>query len=458
MSTPSLSKELIQQYNVQGPRYTSYPTVPNWSEDVTYQDYSLALQNMGKDNQAISLYIHIPYCEKLCTFCGCMVKIRPNKPSVGDHYLDILFKELDLIDQNVQKKKDVFQFHIGGGTPNFLSIDQMQRLWDRLAQSFNIDADGEIAIEIDPRTVSHEQLKHYRKLGFNRISMGIQDFELKVQEAINRIQPFNLVQSIFATCRELDYESINFDLIYGLPFQTQKTFLNTVEQVNQLRPDRIALYSFAHVPWLKKHQKLIDLASLPKPEDKLDIFLKTRQFFLEHDYDAIAMDHFALKSDAMAQAFHQGALYRNFMGYTLRYTQDFIGLGLSSIGFVQNTFVQNHKNLNHYQSALEKGFLATERGKVLHQDDQIRLWIINAFMCQFSLNTQTFEQIFGLSFGDYFQDEQAHIQNCLKEGLLTQNGYIYQATELGKLFIRNICMGFDAYFKPSKEQRFSQTI
>ncbi|OED37517.1 oxygen-independent coproporphyrinogen III oxidase [PVC group bacterium (ex Bugula neritina AB1)] len=458
MHQVELTKELINKYNIQGPRYTSYPTAPHWSSDVSSESYQEALQKMTSDDSSISLYIHIPYCEQLCTFCACNVKITQRHQSVGDSYVDLLIKELDLIDQNLSKKKVALQCHFGGGTPNFLTIEQMERLWNRLKESFDISLDGEISIEVDPRTVTKEQLRYYREIGFNRISMGIQDFDTDVQKAINRVQSFSLVKDLFETCRALSYVSINFDLIYGLPFQTKETFMNTVDHVCSLSPDRIALYSFAYVPWLKKQQKLIDPKTLPSPEEKIDIFLASRDFLFDHHYKGIAMDHFALETDEMFKAFESQKLYRNFMGYTLKHTQDFIGLGVSSIGFLQNTFVQNHKNLKTYRSNLEENILPTERGKILTKDDKIRFWVIYSFMCHFFIDTIEFKNKFKVDFNEYFKKEEKHIQKCVEEGLLIKDKDTFLTTDLGKLFIRNICMGFDAYFSPSSEQKFSQTV
>ena len=454
----SLNKNTIQKFNVQGPRYTSYPTAPNWTQDVTSRHYEHVLKELGTADQAISMYIHIPFCQKLCYFCGCMMKVRPQKDQYGDEYLDHLIKEIKQIADLIGTRKQITQFHIGGGTPNYLSETQMQRLWDTVIEYFDIDPEGEVAIEVDPRTVNQSKLSHLKKLGFNRISMGIQDFDATVQEAINRVQPYALVKEIYDICRNLQFDSVNFDLIYGLPHQNLKTFAKTIEQVIDLKPDRIALYSFAHIPWLKKHQELMAPETLPNADEKIDIFLMARESLLNHGYDAIAMDHFALKTDAMAKAFIKGTLYRNFMGYTLRYTEDFIGLGVSSIGFLQNTYVQNHKDLKQYYAQVEQGYLPTERGKMLSLDDQVRLWVINQLMCQFKIDKHAFEEKFLQSFDEYFQKEQNHLTQCVNDGLVEISPQYLIVTELGKLFVRNICIGFDAYFTPENKQRFSQTV
>lgn len=454
----NITKQIIEKYNVQGPRYTSYPTAPIWTEQVQSDTAFQKIEQLSASNKPISIYIHIPFCQKLCTFCGCMVKIRKRSDQYGDEYLDHLLKEIDLVGTRLKGKRTVMQFHVGGGTPNYLSEKQMERLWSKVSEYFHIDPQGEVAIEIDPRTVTESQLKHYRKLGFNRISMGVQDFTPQVQTAINRIQSFELVQDIHNLCRKLQFTSVNMDLIYGLPFQTEQSFKETVQKIIQLKPDRIALYSFAHVPWLKKHQTLIAEETLPSAEEKLDIFLTARNALLSSSYEAIAMDHFALNSDEMAKAFHQGTLYRNFMGYTLKYTEDFLGFGMSAIGFVQNCFVQNTKSLTDYYALIRAHKLPVERGLILSEDDQRRQWVITQLMCHFQVNKHTFEEKFQTSFDRYFQNEQSHIKQCAQEGLLTHSPQELKATALGQLFIRNVCMGFDAYYKPDNTPKYSKTI
>lgn len=453
-----LTRKTIQRYNTQGPRYTSYPTAPTWSSDVNSNIYTDKLKVLGQTDKPISLYIHIPFCQKMCYFCGCMVKIRERTNPIGNDYLTLLKKEIELVAQNLGQKQTVLQFHIGGGTPNFLNETQMEQLLRIIKKHFNLDSNGEIAIEVDPRTVSLDQVRHYRELGFNRISMGIQDFEPKVQEAINRIQPFDLVKNIYNECRKQNYTSINFDLIYGLPLQTEDSFLKTAQLVTKLKPDRIAFYSFAHVPWLKKHQKLIKTEDLPSADQKLNIFLKSRKHFLNSSYDAIAMDHFALNSDEMATAFKKGELFRNFMGYTLKYTEDFIGLGMSSIGYVKDTFIQNTKDLKKYKSALNQNKLPTSGGKILSDDDLKRQWVIHQLMCHFTCNKKDFEHRFKEKFDTYFAAEVTHLKNCQEEGLIEHTETTITATNLGQFFIRNVCMGFDAYLGEEVEQRFSQTV
>ncbi len=453
-----INKETILKFDVPGPRYTSYPTAPVWSNEVNADVYIQKLKAFGRSDKTLSLYIHVPFCQTMCTYCGCNVVIRKRDDKYADEYLRHLFKEIDFVAQYTGKKK-VKQFHWGGGTPTYLSEDQIERLFKKAQETFDIDPQGEIAIEIDPRTVSKSKVEKLYALGFNRISMGVQDFDPQVQKAVNRQQPYALVEEFNQWCRDLGFKSINFDLIYGLPFQTRESFTETVTKAIGLRPDRIALYSFAHVPWLKKHQNKIDEKTLPSSDVKLDIFLQARSQFMENGYQAIAMDHFALKEDELAKAFNVGELYRNFMGYTVKPADEYIGLGLTSISFLENTYVHNHKVLPEYYRLLHEGKLPVERGKILSQDDRMRQWTINALMCQFRIDKQKFAVQFGISFDEYFTQEQMHIHQCVDDQLIRVVGGVIEVTDLGKIFIRNVCMGFDFYLQQKgAPKQFSKTI
>ena len=454
-----MDKNTLQKYDVAGPRYTSYPTAPQWSEEVTADVYKSALTAFGQNDKTLSLYIHIPFCEQLCYFCACNKVIRAREDKVGDEFLEHLFKEIDMIASYINQRKVIRQLHWGGGTPSYLSETQMERLFAKISSVFDIDFKEEIAIEIDPRTVTHSKLKVLRKLGFNRVSMGVQDFDEKVQDDINRIQPFEQVAQLHQWCRDLKFESVNYDLIYGLPYQTRETFKKTVDLVVGLKPDRIALYSFAYVPWLSKPQNKFNLDAIAMHDEKLDIFIQSRENLLAHGYQSIAMDHFALTTDAMAKAFNEGKLHRNFMGYTLKPADEFIGLGPSAIGFLENTYVQNVKVLPEYYAITAQGRLPVERGKRLNQDDQIRQWVINSLMCQFQVDKQVFFDTFGYEFEDYFLVEGNHIHDCIEDGLINENSKYIKVTDLGKIFIRNVCMGFDYYLRQKDgHKRFSRTV
>lgn len=455
----TISKNTIQKFDVPGPRYTSYPTAPVWSDEVTERVYIQKLKDFGQTDRTLSLYIHIPFCQSMCTYCGCNVVIRQQVDKFGDEYLEYLFKEIELVAGYIGKRKEVKQFHWGGGTPTYLNEDQIKRLFAKVQEHFDVDTDCEVAIEIDPRTIDKAKVKTLKTLGFNRISMGVQDFDPHVQKAVNREQPYELVREFNDWCRELHFKSVNFDLIYGLPYQTKASFADTVAKVIALRPDRIALYSFAYVPWLKKHQTKIEEDSLPTNNEKLDIFLQSRAQLLEYGYKAIAMDHFALADDELAKSFEEGNLYRNFMGYTVKPADEYIGLGLTSIGFLENTYVHNHKVLPEYYRLIKEGKLPVERGKVLSRDDQVRQWTISAFMCHFHVDKAKFQEIFQVGFNDYFFDEQKHLHQCAQDQLIVVTEDQITVTELGKIFIRNVCMGFDFYLKQNNSpKRFSKTI
>jgi oxygen-independent coproporphyrinogen-3 oxidase len=454
-----IDKQTLSKYDVPGPRYTSYPTAPEWDKGFTAKNYIEKLKLFGQNDKTLSLYIHVPFCESLCYFCACNKVIRANEEKVGEEFLSHLFKEMDLVATYIGKRKLIRQLHWGGGTPSYLSEVQIQKLFNKIHSLFDIDFNEEIAIEVDPRTVPLSKLKVLRELGFNRISLGVQDFDEKVQDDINRIQPFEQVKQITQWCRDLKFASINFDLIYGLPYQTKATFQKTLDLVVGLNPDRIALYSFAYVPWISKPQNKFNLEAIPVNDEKLDIFINSRNTLLANGYQAIAMDHFALKSDEMAKAFNEGRLYRNFMGYTVKPADEFIGMGPSAIGFLENTFAQNVKVLPDYYEITAKNQLPIERGKVLSQDDIIRQWIIRSLMCQFEIDTQAFQKRFGHKFEDYFSHEQEHLRQSVEDGLIVQNGNRISVTELGRIFIRNVCMGFDWYLKQKdSHKRFSRTV
>ncbi|NQY74902.1 MAG: oxygen-independent coproporphyrinogen III oxidase [Candidatus Margulisbacteria bacterium] len=455
----TLLRSDIEKYNIPGPRYTSYPTAPEWEDQFPESRAADAIHRFGQSNRTLSLYIHIPFCQSMCYYCGCNVIIRKDNPQTGDKYLDYLEKEMDITRGHMKRKPLLKQFHIGGGTPNFLTIDQMQRLMEMVSTHFDFDPTAEIAIEIDPRVITPPQLAHLKEVGFNRLSMGIQDFNPIVQKAVNRIQPYEDIQTLIEQARSLQFESINCDLIYGLPFQTTETFSDTIEKIVTLSPDRIALYSYAHVPWLKSHQSLIREKDLPESQQKMSIFMMATKQLTASGYQAIAMDHFAKESDDMAKAFKTGKLHRNFMGYTLKPADDYLGMGTSAIGLVDHTFIQNTKDIKTYYSTLDSGLLPVSRGKSLTQDDRIRQWVIQQLMCSFLVDTQQFESIFGISFRSYFEKETDHLKWCKSEGLLIEKSSVLIASEKGRLFVRLICMGFDAYLPHQKQEpAFSKAV
>jgi oxygen-independent coproporphyrinogen-3 oxidase len=455
-----LTKEIINQFNVPGPRYTSYPTAPEWKDIISQDDYKNILKTFGTKDKTLSVYVHIPFCQSLCFYCGCNIKINTNR-AVAEPYLKTLYAEIEMTAQalgSLKTKKKITQFHIGGGTPTFLTPVQLKEMFEFFQKYFEFDLqNGEIAIEVDPRTTTDEHLVMLRSLGFNRISMGLQDFDPKVQEAVHRIQSFELVEKLIKRSRELGFISVNVDLIYGLPHQTIDRFSKTIEQVMTLKPDRIALYSYAHLPQLIAHHKLIHEKDLPGADEKLGIFLMATEKLTKDLYLAIAMDHFALKTDDMAKAFENGKLHRNFMGYTLKPADEYLGFGVSAIGYIENTYIQNIKNIENYTAAVAEGKFPITRGKRLTQDDLIRQWVINALMCRFKLDQDEFKRLFGENFGIYFSAQAPEIAALETQGLIKTDKHQILVTDLGKLFVRNVCMVFDAYLKTGHRE-FSKTI
>ena len=454
-----LTPELIQRYNVDGPRYTSYPTAPQWHDGVTGIEYKEGLFSVGREDRDLSLYIHIPFCDKRCLFCACNVVIRKQKDAIGDRYLDALEKEILMVLDNLGCRSRLKQVHLGGGTPTYLSDTQLQRLVSMLKTHFDLTSCEEMSIELDPRTMNPDRLTVLHELGFNRLSFGVQDMTKKVQKAINREHSFESIDCLFKRARELGIKGINVDLIYGLPHQTPERFQETLQAIQSLKPDRMALYSYAHVPWLQEHQKALEKQTLPEPEEKIALFLQAQHFLLAQGYIAIAMDHYALAEDEMAQAFYNGGLCRNFMGYSTLPTTDYIGLGVSAIGYIDGRYIQNTRALEEYYQSIEEGALPTHRGLHLSQEDLARKWVIEQLMCQFSVDKNVFKQGFNVDFDTFFEQEQGHLASCEQEGLLDRSETTIQLTPLGKLFVRNVCMGFDAYFQSkSPTQRFSKTV
>jgi oxygen-independent coproporphyrinogen III oxidase len=453
--------DLLRRYDRPGPRYTSYPTAVEFHEGFGEAAYREHLAWAAEERDApLSLYLHLPFCEERCTFCGCMVIIT-KKREVAARYLEYLHREIALLAGHLGGRRRVVQYHWGGGTPTYLAPDQMVALQETVARHFDIDPTGEVAIEVDPRVTSFEQLEVLRGLGFNRLSMGVQDFTPEVQEAVNRVQSEAETRALFDRARELGYESINVDLIYGLPFQTLDSFGRSVDAVIAMRPDRVAVYSFAHVPWIRGNQRVLRPEDLPSPELKLSLFVEARERFLEAGYQAIGMDHFALPADEMARAARARTLHRNFMGYTVRPAPDMVGAGVSSIGDVAGAFAQNVKKLSTYYEALDGGRFPVERGYRLSPDDQVRRHVITQLMCNFHLDGADVGRRFAIDFPAYFARELAELrEGPVRDGFLEMDGVRLDLTAKGRLFVRNVCMVFDRYLREKKTEKpvFSRTV
>ncbi|MCX6829355.1 MAG: oxygen-independent coproporphyrinogen III oxidase [candidate division Zixibacteria bacterium] len=454
--------ELVKKYDCPGPRYTSYPTVPEWSNQYGPEDYKAAIKEASSDvDEPLSFYLHIPFCRKRCWFCGCTTMIS-RTPEAADAYLGRVEKESKMVAELLGRRKRVSQFHWGGGTPSFLTEAQTIRAFEIFSANFEIMKGAEISIELDPRVTTKERIKLLKSLGFNRLSFGIQDFNHEVQEAIGRNQDETQSIELYRHCRQEGFTGINFDLIYGLPRQTVAGFQETLRKVIELRPDRVALYSFAHLPEGRANQQKIDIASLPTPQVKSDLFNLARETFVGNGYFQIGMDHFVLPGDELAVAASKGKLRRNFMGYTVNAAKDWVGIGMSSISYIRNNFAQNQSGINSYNSAIDENRFAAYRGMKLSEDDLIRQHIISELMCNFRLDTLELKTKFGIVPAEYLAEELQQLQPFLDDGLLNWDEKVLTVAPAGRLFVRNIAMTFDAYLKnnqPEKSKvKFSRTI
>ena len=397
-----ITPELLARHDRPGPRYTSYPTAVEFDErfDAARYEERLAAANK-KGGEPLSLYVHIPFCERRCSFCGCNVIISRNRKR-AEEYLEYLFAEIDLLASRLPDRRRLVQYHWGGGTSTYLSTTQMEALAGRVSRHFDIDPGAEVALEIDPEVTSVEQLEVARASGFNRLSIGVQDFDPRVLEAVARAQSYERTALLLGEARRLGFESVNIDLIYGLPHQEPVQFTKTLEKVIELRPDRVAVYSFAYVPWIKGNQKRLQADYLPDRDTKFALFAAAITSFVRAGYLQIGMDHFALPDDEMGRAATGGYLYRNFMGYTVHRATDMLGVGVSSIGHLEGAFVQNVKKSKPYYAALREGRFPVERGYVLDRDDRIRQRIITELMCNFRVDFAKMEEELEIDFREYF--------------------------------------------------------
>ncbi|HYT67242.1 MAG TPA: oxygen-independent coproporphyrinogen III oxidase [Vicinamibacterales bacterium] len=453
---------LIERYDRPGPRYTSYPTAVEFHPGFTAEHYRARLAIAAAERiQPISLYLHVPFCESRCAYCGCAV-IATKKRDVATTYLEYLEREIGMVAAALGGRRTAVQYHWGGGTPTYLSAEQIARLDGVVQRHFDITPDAERAIEIDPRVTTREQLVLLRKLGFNRLSFGVQDFTKAVQEAIQRRQSEAETRQLYWTARDAGFESINFDLVYGLPCQTVESFQRTLASVVDMLPDRIAVYSYAHVPWLRPNQKAIDPLDLPDAIQKRALLGAAIESFTGAGYESIGMDHFALPDDDLAIAARERRLHRNFMGYTTRPAPDSIALGVSAISDVAGAFSQNHKSLARYYEAIDAGRLPVERGYALTDDDHLRRFVIAELMCNFRLERRQLRDRFDIEMGDYFKPEIELLcepGGPVADGLLEASPEALTVTDRGRLFVRNICMAFDRYLAAHQNRPvFSRTI
>ncbi|WP_122861851.1 oxygen-independent coproporphyrinogen III oxidase [Campylobacter showae] len=445
------------KYSRPGPRYTSYPTAPEFSDKFSYEDYLRELKNRDA-SRPLSLYLHLPFCRSACYFCGCNV-IYTSKEDRKTRYMEYLQKELDLLAANLDTSAPVLQMHFGGGTPTFYGADQLDEIIKMIKGKFkNFSPEAENSCEIDPRFLTREQLDVLVSHGFNRISYGVQDFDERVQKEIHRIQPYEITKNAVDIARAKGINSINMDLIYGLPYQTLESFKATLDKALTLSPDRLAVFNYAHVPWIKKSMRKFDEATLPSPKIKLEILKYTAEFFIKNDYKMIGMDHFAKPGDELFGALANGTLHRNFQGYTTKGGADLIGIGLTSIGEGQRYYAQNFKDMDEYEKALDSGVLPYCKGIYLNDDDLIRKAVIMSLMSNFALDIKAVEAKFDIKFFEYFKDDLVELENLSE--FVTVTPEKISVNETGTLIIRNIAMCFDAYLKkiPENLRRFSKTV
>ena len=454
-----ISEEFLEKYNRPGPRYTSYPTAPVWQDNFGPDDLEQYCATANAARTPVSLYMHLPFCESLCLFCACNVVITKDH-SVAPPYIEILEREIERVSRFVSPDRPIVQFHWGGGTPTYLTPEQMEGLFRFTAERFTFAPDAEIGIEIDPRVTTKSHLETLRRLGFNRLSMGIQDFHPEVQEVIHRVQPLEMTRGLIEEARRLGFDSINVDLIYGLPLQTAERFAHTVEQVVAISPDRVAMFSYAHVPWLRKQQGAL-ATRLPEGMEKFRIFRAGLEGFLGAGYQYIGMDHFARPNDELAVAQRERTLHRNFQGYTTKAGADLYGMDVSAISSVGACYAQNDRDVASYRERIERRGLATMRGYRLTEEDLLRRAVISRILCHGVLHKNEIEQDFGINFDRTFKLEIDRLAPFVSDGLLELEDGVLRATLLGRIFIRNIAMVFDPYLEKQKlesRQLFSKTL
>ncbi|MDX2020074.1 MAG: oxygen-independent coproporphyrinogen III oxidase [Deltaproteobacteria bacterium] len=465
MDSHAASQALVAKYDRPGPRYTSYPAVPAWQETFDHKAYETRLNAhaVSPAPAPLSLYVHLPFCRKRCLYCGCNVVIS-NKQDIVLPYLDALLQEIRMVADRLGTARHAMQLHFGGGTPTFLTPAQLQHLVGALEASFDFVAGAERSVEVDPRVTTAEHLATLRALGFDRISMGVQDLDDEVQVAIGRVQPAEQTQRFFEDCRAAGFASINVDLIYGLPQQTPASFDATIATVGAWQPDRIALFSYAHVPHMRPHQAKMPVGLLPSARTKLGLYVNAVEAFERAGYTWIGLDHFAKPTDELATAHAQHTLRRNFMGFTTKPETDVVAFGLSAISEVNHAYAQNDPHLPGYRRRIESGTLATTRGVELTRDDQIRRDVIMSLLCTNQVSAEAIERKHHISFAEYFAAEHQALDALMGDGLLTASAAGIQVTRKGRWVLRNICMVFDAHLAPTAQRargaqpQYSRTI
>ncbi|MET4693523.1 oxygen-independent coproporphyrinogen III oxidase [Endozoicomonas lisbonensis] len=458
-NTPVWDTGLISKYDLSGPRYTSYPTAVQFSEDFDQKHYQSSAWRSSATGKPLSLYFHIPFCQHVCYYCACN-KIVTKRKEQADTYLNYLFKEIELQADLYNEDQEVQQLHLGGGTPTFLNQEQISSLMNKVSEHFKLPhgSDIDYSIELDPREVDWPMMSTLRDLGFTRISIGVQDLDPGVQQAVNRVQSEAQIESVLDAARTMAFKSVHMDLIYGLPHQTLGGFMTTIDKVIAMQPDRLSLFNYAHLPHRFMPQRRINERDLPPADVKLQILQQATRRLLDSGYVYIGMDHFALPDDELAVAQEDGTLHRNFQGYTTHSQCDLVGMGVSSISKVGNTYAQNYTDMAEYQSAIEQNQLPLKRGLKMTRDDQIRQSVINELICHFRLKPEKIEQQYTIDFPSYFLSELINLKPLEQDGLITITPEILEVTPAGKLLIRNICMMFDRYYQEQKNMKFFSKV
>lgn len=451
-----LDKEFFQKYSVTGPRYTSYPTAPHFKNAMDVQTIKGALIRSKNSLKDLSLYFHLPYCDTLCYFCACNM-IRSNNRDRISKYLSYLVKEMKMY-AALTENRPVVQMHWGGGTPSHLNPDEILEIGEHINNHFNIVSNAELSVEVDPRGLSDDHLDAFREIGINRISIGVQDFNERVQKAVNRIHSFDLIEELFEKIRMRGFHGINLDLMYGLPFQNQRSFEKTIKLAIDLKPERMALFHFAYLPEMKKHQRIIKKEDLPSAEEKLNIFMNAHNALTENGYSYIGMDHFALESDELAIAAKNKTMTRNFQGYSTKKNTDIIAMGVTGISQIENVYSQNMKSEKEYFDLIDKNMLPLYRGYKLDQSDEMIREIIMTLMCDLRLDIQTIEQKYAVDFNNEFKVELDRLHPLQEDGLILLRPDVLIVTEKGRYAIRNIVMVFDRYLKKGSKIFYSRTI
>lgn len=463
MSNPSTGTDLLSRFVVEAPRYTSYPTAVDFSSDVDAVAYAerLADADAARPAQPLSMYVHLPFCRALCDFCGCHALVARNHPRI-ERYLGAVGQEIELVARHLPHRQVIGELHLGGGSPSVLTPEDTSQLFGALRRSFDLPRGAAISVEVDPRTIDRAKLDTYRRCGVTRLSMGFQDLDPGVQEAIGRHQSIEASIDAYIEARRAGFETINVDLCYGLPRQTLATFDETLSQVIALAPDRIAVFGYAHVPWLKPLQRRIDQKMLPASELRLRLLSLCRERLIAAGYRSIGMDHFARPDDSLTRALDERRLHRNFQGYTDTQSTDLVGVGLSAIGDVAGAFVQNQRSLAGYCDAIAAGRLATERGVRRTPEDELRAHVIRRIMCDFALDERAVSARFGIDFTTHFAGELRELEDLAAQGLVERSDGCLTLLPAGRIFVRNVASVFDARRRARAESparvRLSTTV